>query len=733
MYNNSIILNDEQCKAAYDTEGAVLVIAGAGSGKTRVLTARIAHLIEMGVPQSAILAITFTNKAANEMKERLSAVMGGNCYVTSGTFHSFCAKVLRVDGDNLGYTSSYTIYTETECDRLVKRILTAMEEDVKLKGKILWHISNAKSKNLSPEEYLDSIKFDVVDAELIHAVFVEYEKQMKNNNAMDFDDLLIKTNELFENFPGVLQKYAERYRYINVDEFQDTNAVQLELVKKLASVHGNVFVVGDEDQSIYSWRGAEIKNILEFEKSFNGAKIYKLEQNYRSSMPILTCANNVIKNNHKRQKKTLWSDIAHGEEIKYYDAPRDIDEAVFVARTINSLICDEGENYRDIAVLVRANSLTRIFEENFKLHGIPYKVFGGFKFFERKEIKDFISYLRMACNPSDEDAILRNINNPKRGIGDTTVDRLVAWARGKGVSVMSALGMIDECDSFSSSVKNKIKSFGELAVNLIMNAKIMSPSKFAEYVLQASGFESALTQGDLDDKNRLENMEELVAAIAQFEKDNQGATISEYLEQVSLISDSDEMTDDNYVTVATIHAVKGLEFDNVFIVGLEETVFPSSRATTSGDIEEERRLMYVAITRAKKRLYASWAKVRNRFGQFSYNPVSRFVEEMTDSKVYSKPHNATVERPQVGVTASVDSFRSTFNASQKIACMNKNNGDFAKFKQNCIVEHTKFGRGVITAVEGNGDDVVLSILFKGLGIKRFALSIAINSLSLVEE
>ena len=736
MINNTITLNDEQSKAAYDTEGAVLVIAGAGSGKTRVLTARIAHLIEMGVSQSEILAITFTNKAANEMKERLSDVLGGNCYVSTGTFHSFCARVLRCDGENLGYTSSYTIYTETESDRLVKRILTSMEEDVKVKGKILWHISNAKNKNVSPEEYYESIKFDVIDAELIKNVFIEYEKQLKNNNAMDFDDLLLKTNELFEKFPSVLKKYAERYKYINVDEFQDTNTVQLELIKKLSGVHGNVFVVGDEDQSIYSWRGAEIKNILEFEKSFKGAKIYKLEQNYRSTMPILTCANNVIKNNHKRQKKTLWSQIADGEQIKYFSAPRDIDEAVFVAKSINSLIHDDGVNYRDVAVLVRANSLTRIFEETFKLHGIPYKVFGGFKFFERKEIKDFISYLRMACNPSDEDAILRNINNPKRGIGDATIEKFVSWAKENGYTLISALGMVSDCDGLSSTVKNKIKTFGSLAVDLIMNAKVMRPSKFAEYVLKASGFEEVLGQGDIEEKNRLENMQELVSSIVQFEKDNKDATVSEYLEQVSLISDTDEMDGDNYVTVATIHAVKGLEFENVFIVGLEETVFPSSKATAVGDVEEERRLMYVAITRAKKRLYVSWAKVRNRFGQFVYNPISRFIDEMTDSKtIVTKTKvdsNCAQTQPSMPM-ASADNFRSTYNASQKLASMGKDKNDFAKFKQNCIVEHVKFGRGVITAVEGSGDDVVLSILFKGLGIKRFALSIAINCLKLIEE
>lgn len=738
MAENTIKLNSEQCKAAYDTEGAVLVIAGAGSGKTRVLTARIENLINSGVPQSEILAITFTNKAANEMKERLENVLGGNCYVWTSTFHSFCARVLRYDGDNLGYTSSFTIYTETESGRLVKRILAEMNEDQKLNTKVLWHISNAKNKGYSPEEYLNEIKFDVVNADVVVSVFAEYDKRLKNSNAMDFDDLLLKTNELFDGFPQVLNKYAERFKYINVDEFQDTNTIQLELVKKLASVHKNVFVVGDEDQSIYSWRGAEIKNILEFERTFSGAKIYKLEQNYRSTMPILKCANNVIKHNHKRQEKVLWSEKASGEPVTFYPANRDLDEAVFVSRTINRLVRDEGVNYRDIAVLVRANSLTRIFEESFKMHEIPYKIYGGFKFFDRKEIKDFISYLRMAVNPSDEDAILRNINNPKRGIGETTIEKFASWAKSNGMSLITALGMIETSD-LPQAAKTKLKAFGELAVTLIANAKIMKPSKFAEYVLQNAGFEAAFSVGNDEDKNRLDNMKELVTAIAQFEKDNGDVTIQEYLEQVSLISDTDEADDGNFVTVATIHAVKGLEFDNVFIVGLEETVFPTSRAVGSGDIEEERRLMYVAITRAKERLFVSWAKLRNRFGDFSYNPVSRFIGEMKDSetaqtsttkygfgaKDYDTDENIVVPR------ANAENYRSTFNASQKIA--SKSNADYSKFKVNAIVTHKRYGKGVITAVEGSGDDTVLSIMFKGLGIKRFALSIAVNWLTLDED
>lgn len=733
-------LNSHQNSAVNDTEGAILVIAGAGSGKTRVLTARVCRLIELGVSPYNILAITFTNKAANEMKERIEKYLG-QVGVWTSTFHSMCARILRYDCERIGYGKDFTIYTELESERVVKRVLQDYTPaDPKKKGDYLWHISRAKTLAMSPQDYYLAIKEDDNDARNIFEVYKRYEEELKRCNCMDFDDLLLKTLELFNSCPDVLEKYQDRFRYINVDEFQDTNKLQYDIVKLLCKKYGNLFVVGDEDQSIYSWRGAEIRNILDFPKDFPGAKVYKLEQNYRSTTSILKAANNVIKNNCNRNEKNLWSEIKDDDSITYYEAYNDKDEATQVAKTIDRLR-RRGESYSEMAVLVRANSVTRQFEEEFNLHGIPYKVFGGFRFYERKEIKDALAYVRIAINPSDNDSILRVVNYPKRGIGLTAVQELVNVATSKKMTLFEVL---INPDLLSTATAKKLAPFTEIALDLVKASKDMQVIEFMQYVIRRSGLENALSSStDPDDSNRLENIQELVSAVEQFEQDNKDASISDFMQSVALVSDTDEMNSDNYVTIATIHAVKGLEFDTVFIVALEDGIFPTQRAIASGDIEEERRLMYVAITRARKLLYVYNARQRFRFGKTEFMPKSRFIGEMSGFKqsirysnsAYSTPTYDNSNRIKLGANnPQTSSFKKILSGGfeKHQQEKKKSNVDYSQFKKGTFVEHTKFGRGIIISTSGDGEDKIAAIAFKGLGVKRFALAIASNSLKVIE-
>ena len=594
---------------------------------------------------------------------------------------------------------------------------------------------------MSPDAYYDAIKNDDNDAYNIYQVYARYEEELKKCNCMDFDDLLLKTVQLFSECPDVLEKYQRRFQYICVDEFQDTNKLQYDIVKMLSKKSGNLFVVGDEDQSIYSWRGAEIRNILDFPKDFPGAKIYKLEQNYRSTPSILKAANNVIKNNSNRNEKNLWSEIKDDNSIEYYEAYNDRDEATQVARTINTLHRN-GEKYSDMAVLVRANSVTRQFEEEFNLHGIPYKVFGGFRFYERKEIKDALAYVRLAINPSDNDSILRVVNYPKRGIGNTAVQELQEVAKAHDATLFSVLV---NPEWLTPNTAKKLAPFSQIATDLVQFSKQMQAVEFMQYVIRRSGLESALSQSqEPDDANRLENIEELVSAVQQFEQDNDGAGISDFMQSVALVSDTDEMNSEDYVTIATIHAVKGLEFDDVFLVALEDGIFPTQRAITAGDVEEERRLMYVAITRARKKLFVLNARQRYRFGRTEYLPKSRFVGEMSGFKSsmrytnssYSQPTFDTSDRIKLGVnnpqtSAFKKNLSNGFSKSTLETPKKSSNIDYSQFKKDTVVEHTKFGRGIIIQTSGDGEDKIAAIAFKGLGVKRFSLAIAAASLKVI--
>lgn len=743
--NTNFKLNKQQQLAVDAVDGPILVIAGAGSGKTRVLTARICHLIEIGVNPYNILAITFTNKAANEMKERIERQLGYSDVWTS-TFHSMCARILRMDCERIGYSKDFTIYTDLESERVVKRILQDYPQaDPKNKGDYLWHISRAKTLALSPDDYYDTIKDSDSDAYNVAEVYRRYEAELKKCNCLDFDDLLLKTVLLFSTCPDVLEKYQNRFHYINVDEFQDTNKLQYDIVKMLAKKHGNLFVVGDEDQSIYSWRGAEIRNILDFPKDFKGAKVFKLEQNYRSTTSILKAANNVIKNNSNRNEKTLWSEINQDDSIEYYEAYNDRDEATRVARAIDTLH-RKGAPYSEMAILVRANSVTRGFEEEFNLHGIPYKVFGGFRFYERKEIKDALAYVRIAINPSDNDSILRVVNYPKRGIGNTAVAELQNVAKDTNSTLFQVLinpGLL------SSATAKKLAPFTEIATELVKMQKQMSAVEFVQFAIRRSGLESSLAQsGDPEDSNRLENIEELVGAVQQFSQDNENATISDFMQSVALVSDTDSMNSDDYVTIATVHAVKGLEFDNVFIVALEEGIFPTQRAIYSGDIEEERRLMYVAITRARKRLFVLNARQRYRFGKSEPMTQSRFVSEMSGFKQsmrfsnsnYTqssfKPENRIklgVNNPQTAAFKTKLSNGFDKSSMQGASAPKKSDIDYDKFAKDVVVEHSKFGKGLIIQTDGDGEDKIAAIAFKGLGVKRFTLAIAAPNLKIIED
>ncbi len=743
--NTNFKLNKQQQLAVDAVDGPILVIAGAGSGKTRVLTARICHLIEIGVNPYNILAITFTNKAANEMKERIERQLGYSDVWTS-TFHSMCARILRMDCERIGYSKDFTIYTDLESERVVKRILQDYPQaDPKNKGDYLWHISRAKTLALSPDDYYDTIKDSDSDAYNVAEVYRRYETELKKCNCLDFDDLLLKTVWLFSTCPDVLEKYQNRFHYINVDEFQDTNKLQYDIVKMLSKKHGNLFVVGDEDQSIYSWRGAEIRNILDFPKDFKGAKVFKLEQNYRSTTSILKAANNVIKNNSNRNEKTLWSEINQDDSIEYYEAYNDRDEATRVARAIDTLH-RKGAPYSEMAILVRANSVTRGFEEEFNLHGIPYKVFGGFRFYERKEIKDALAYVRIAINPSDNDSILRVVNYPKRGIGNTAVAELQNVAKDTNSTLFQVLinpGLL------SSATAKKLAPFTEIATELVKMQKQMSAVEFVQFAIRRSGLESSLAQsGDPEDSNRLENIEELVGAVQQFSQDNENATISDFMQSVALVSDTDSMNSDDYVTIATVHAVKGLEFDNVFIVALEEGIFPTQRAIYSGDIEEERRLMYVAITRARKRLFVLNARQRYRFGKSEPMTQSRFVSEMSGFKQsmrfsnsnYTqssfKPENRIelgVNNPQTAAFKTKLSNGFDKSSMQGASVPKKSGVDYDKFAKDVVVEHSKFGKGLIIQTDGDGEDKIASIAFKGLGVKRFTLAIAAPNLKIIED
>ena len=621
-------LNDEQIKPVLQTEGAVLVLAGAGSGKTRVLTSRIAHLIEdNGVPASAILAITFTNKAAKEMQERLAAITDvSRSWVC--TIHSMCVRILRMYAAEVGISANFSIYSETERNNIIKKSFQECDfDDERLLKSVKFHIANAKMLGFDPSRYAEEYAGEA-DIEEITKVYTRYQKHLRENNALDFDDLLNETRLLLRKNDEAREYLGGRFRYILVDEFQDTNAVQYEIIKLLASLHGNLFAVGDDDQSIYGWRGAKIENILHFEKDFKGAKVFKLERNYRSTKRILKLANTVIKNNGHRKDKTLWTENDEGETPKVYEAEEESGEARYIAHTIAGLL-RQGYKYSDFAILMRLNALTRSFEQEFTADGIPFKVFGGFKFFERKEIKDLLAYLRLINNPFDSEAATRIINFPKRGIGAKTVETLQNYAFEQESSVYEALSELDEL-GFPSGTKQKLIEFRNLIKGWIVDSQDLPVNELVKKIILDTKMREAYADDSDESINKRANIEEFINSVDEYCRLNEGATLTDYLNQVTLSSDTDEMDDGNYVTLATIHSVKGLEFSCVFLCGMEENILPVSRAVGSDDdMEEERRLAYVAITRAKQRIWFTRSKSRYLYGKREPTARSRFLKELS--------------------------------------------------------------------------------------------------------
>lgn len=737
-------LNPEQMAPVVDTDGAVLVLAGAGSGKTRVLTSRIAYLIDKkGVLPYNILAITFTNKASNEMRERLNDMVSGASDVWVSTIHSMCVRILRSFIDRLGdnYQKNFTIYSEADKERVLKRIIADLKitsENV-LKN-VKYHISNAKNLGLSPEEYLRE-NSRVSDIERYVTIFRIYNEELLRSNSVDFDDLLLLTHKLLTQRAEVLEYYADKFHYIHVDEFQDTNKIQCDIIKLLSSVHKNIFVVGDDDQSIYGWRGAEIKNILNFSSEFKGAKVYKLEQNYRSTKCILDLANEIIKNNGVRSKKVLWTENEQGARVETFFADEETGEAAYTAMKIRSLV-HNGASFSDFAVLMRINALSRAYEQEFLKYGIPFKVFGGFKFFERKEIKDLTAYLRVLSNPLDNEAILRIINVPKRGIGDKSIETLITYAKDNDFMLFDAIVDVEKLQ-LPTAAKTKITAFKKLIISLMTDKETMSLVELVNSVIEKTQFREQFDSKKDEDNSKLMNINELVSSMNEFSQLNPNSGLNEYLSSITLSSDLDEVEGTNFVTIATIHAVKGLEFDNVFIAGLDDSIFPVSRAVGDDEeMEEERRLMYVAITRARKRLYITRAKKRFMYGEKKDTLPSKFLLELADKlgiktrqraevserAEYSAPSERSSyeydmkrsDEPDPSKSYGVASnFSKTFSRPKKA-----NTVDITKYKAGKRVQHVKFGIGTIIAVNNNSNNPVCDVAFPGLGVKSFAIMMA---------
>lgn len=716
---NSLLtgLNKEQQQAVQHTEGPLLILAGAGSGKTKVLTVRIAHLLAQGVNPYEILAITFTNKAAKEMKSRVEGLVGDVANrIWLSTFHSFCAKFLRFEIDSfLGYNSNFTIYDTSDSQAVIKAALKALNLDDKYYpvGAMIAAISDAKNKLLFASDFRKQAR-DFYQQKVAD-VYEYYERELRKNNALDFDDLLLVAVKLLQSNATVLDKYSHRFRYVMIDEYQDTNHAQYLLAKLLASHWKNIAVVGDADQSIYAWRGADIQNILDFEKDYPNCTSIKLEQNYRSTKIILDAANAVIDNNEGRPEKNLWTDKIEGAKIQHFTAQSEHEEAAFIGDTIAKKHDIHDVPYGDMAILYRTNAQSRVLEEALIKRALPYTMVGGTKFYDRKEIKDVLAYLRVLYNPFDDLSLLRIINVPKRSIGATTVAKLQDYAREKGTSLFMTLTQLHLIDSIKGKTKEKLEEFGILIFTLVSEMEDKTVLDILESILDRTGYLAQLEEStDPQDQARAENIGELLSVAKDFQDTNPSGTVEDFLEQVALVNDVDSFEQEEAkVTLMTLHAAKGLEFPIVFLCGLEEGLFPHSRTLMNPEeIEEERRLAYVGITRAEKELYISNATTRTVFGRTSSYLPSRFIDEIPEELVDGLRAKRKVPDD---IKRHVPQHMSV--TSRPVTKPIVRNEVIADWKVGDTAIHSKWGNGKVINITGEGAGMKLTIEFPTQGVR----------------
>ncbi|MCS4085707.1 DNA helicase-2/ATP-dependent DNA helicase PcrA [Salinibacter ruber] len=752
-------LNDKQREAVTTTEGPVMIIAGPGSGKTRALTHRIAYLLAAGKAQPRdILALTFTNKAANEMQERVEALVGDDARgMWVGTFHSSFARLLRMEGDKIGYSEDFSIYDTADSKRLIRQQMKGrnLDTDVVKPRSVQRMISSAKNEMIDPQEYAELARGD--QQEIVAEVYPAYERALKQANALDFDDLLLKPIELFEQHEDVLEKYQRRWQYVHIDEYQDTNQAQYVLARKLSGRHKNLCVVGDDAQSIYAFRGADITNILDFDTDYPDATTIRLERNYRSTENIIRLADSIIEENDDQIEKSLWTDNAEGEYVALMEALSEKDEAQKIERRVRDLHLRDGMEYGDFAVLYRTNAQSRAIEEALRKENVPYRVIGGTSFYERKEIKDVLAYLKLLVNPNDTASLQRVINYPTRGIGDKTQARLQRYAQQHSLSLWQAVERVEEIETLGTRAERAVGKFRRLIARYASKAGTGSvpADELARDLIQDAGLLSELRKEHTrENLQRWENVQELISALAEYVESTEDATISTFLQEVALMTDQDEAEEgDDKVTLMTLHAAKGTEFPVVFVAGLEEGLFPLEQATQEkAELEEERRLFYVGVTRAEERLYLSWARSRYRYGEQTSNTRSRFLEEVDSDVVrteaggeleqqtdrFSAEEGPSADYDEMdphyyrqdlsgdgGATGSSDGLRrieSTDGGGGRRVVYDEGHGEIVPGAQ---VEHQKFGRGKVQSLEGEGDKATAVVFFgSDVGNKKLKLKYA---------